>query len=171
MCNSTSSLRIRPKRTIKPTLMKAIFIVCALLLSLSELNAQNYTPPNKAALKDYRNNPKWIDMMKDTSANYYTTTIAFDEFWKGKPNPIELMEHGEGEEHDHEGEEHEGEEYEKVSEREREELIKYAMDYKQFKFWQMQHKGFLHPDGTIMNEKEIQALAQQELQRRQNSNK
>src|SRR6478609_8199686 len=139
--------------------MKVIFIICTLVLcGLSELNAQNYSPPSKATIKDYRKNPRWIEMMASPTANYFEASIAFDEFWKGKPNPIELMEH-EGE-----GEEHEGEAHERISEREREELIHYAMDYKKFKFWQIQHQGFIHADGTIMTEEEIQAMVQQELQ-------
>ncbi|BFM42577.1 hypothetical protein CFS9_12180 [Flavobacterium sp. CFS9] len=124
----------------------------------------------KEKLKEFRKNPKWKEMMNDPNTNFNETKIAFEEFWKGKPNPLELME----------GEE---EALEELKERSfisklfksnralKKESLQYTEDFKRFKFWQSQSESFVKSDGRVMTEDEIQEMARQEMQRRQETKK
>ncbi|MGQ7944318.1 hypothetical protein [Flavobacterium sp. WC2509] len=147
---------------------KPTIILLPLLLFFQLSIAQSQI--GKEKLKEYRDSPKWIEMMNDPNANFYETNVAFDEFWKGKPNPLELME----------GEEEAFEELEersfvsrlfKSNKELKEESLKYAEDFKKFKFWKTQNEGFVKADGRVMTQDEIQQLVQQELQSRQNTKK
>ncbi len=149
--------------------MKKYYIPLFLLLWFSQLSiAQSQI--GKEKLKEFRNNPKWKEMMKDPNANYYETIAAFDEFWRGKPNPLELME----------GEKEALEELEersfvsrifKSNKTLKNEALQYVEDFKKFNYWQIQSEGFLKPDGKVMSQDEIQEMVQQELQNRQKARK
>lgn len=115
----------------------------------------------KKQLREYRNNPHWISMMKDSSVKFADAVTAFDEFWKGKPSPEELME-GESE----------------TSERsivsrifysekqEKADILAFAEDHKRFLYWKQKNELYVKPDGTVMSAEEKQALVKQELENR-----
>ncbi|WP_202702318.1 hypothetical protein [Flavobacterium sp. UGB4466] len=143
---------------------KTTIILLPLLFFLQLSIAQSQIGKEKR--KEFRKSPKWKEMMKNPNANFNETSVAFEEFWKGKPNPLELME----------GEE---EALEELKERSfisrlfksnkalKKESLQYAEDFKRFKFWRIQSEGLVKSDGRIMSEDEIQEMARQELQRRQ----
>ncbi|MCC9017446.1 hypothetical protein [Flavobacterium lipolyticum] len=143
---------------------KTTIILLPLLFFLQLSIAQSQIGKEKR--KEFRKSPKWKEMMKNPNANFNETSVAFEEFWKGKPNPLELME----------GEE---EALEELKERSfisrlfksnralKKESLQYVEDFKRFKFWRIQSEGLIKSDGRIMSEDEIQEMARQELQRRQ----
>lgn len=147
---------------------KSTIILLPLLFFLQLSIAQSQI--GKEKLKEYRKSPKWKEMMTDRNANFYETNAAFQEFWKGKPNPLELME----------GEEEVLEELEersfvsrlfKSNRKLKEESLQYTEDFKKFKFWKIEKENFVKSDGSVMTEDEIQEIVQQELQNRQKSKK
>ena len=146
------------------TMRKSTLILLLLLFFLQLSIAQSQISREK--LKEFRKSPKWKEMMNEQNVNFEETNIAFKEFWKGKPNPLELME----------GEKEVLEELQErsfisrlfKSNRElKKESLQYAEDFKKFKFWRIQNEGFVKSDGRVMTQDEIQEMTQQELQRRQ----
>lgn len=147
---------------------KTTIILLPLLFFLQFSIAQSQVEKEK--LKEFRKSPKWKEMMNDPNANFDEINVAFEEFWKGKPNPLELMEE-------------EREVLEELKERSfisrllksnrelKKESLQYAEDFKKFKFWKIQNEGFVKSDGRVMNQDEIQEMVQQELQRRQENKK
>ena len=147
---------------------KTTIILLPLLFFLQLSIAQSQIKKEK--LKEFRKSAKWKEMMNDPNSNFDETKVAFEEFWKGKPNPLELME----------GEE---EALEELKERSfisrlfksnralKKESLQYAEDFKKFNFWRIQSESFVKSDGRVMTEDEIQEMARQELQRRQETKK
>jgi hypothetical protein len=122
---------------------------------------------SKKQLREYRNHPHWIKMMDDSTVNYREAVIAFDEFWKDKPEPEAFMRGGEeyGKE-----EEHERSFLQRIiksDKKYKEEIVAYAEAYKRFGFWRMQNAAFVKEDGSIMTAAEQQKLIEQELLNRQ----
>lgn len=147
------------------------FIMLIFLLAFS-MSSYAQTPITKKKLREYRNKPKWKEMMADPNVNFHEASIAFEEFWRGKDNPEELME-GENEE-ENEGKHKERSFLSRLFKSEKTEqagIIQYAPDYKKFRFWQIQSVGFTKPDGTVMSRDEIQELVRQELQNRKEATK
>ncbi|MFW0740033.1 hypothetical protein, partial [Flavobacterium sp. T12S277] len=120
----------------------------------------------KQKLKEFRENPKWKEMMTDPNANFYETNVAFEEFWKGKPNPLELME-GEKEVLEELKERSFFSRLFKSNRKLKKESLEYAVDFKKFKFWKIKNEGFVKSDGRVMTQDQIQEMVQQELQSRQ----
>lgn len=142
--------------------MKRIAILILSLLAFT-IYAQS-----SSKLKEYRKNPLWIEMMEDKTVNYHEAVLAFDEFWKGKPEP-------EGElEGNNEGEEKEERSFVarifKSDKRLKEELMSYATDFKKFRYWKRKYAAYVRTDGSIPTEEEIQLLIQQELSNRKFDN-
>ncbi len=132
-------------------------------------SAQNQ--PDKATLKAYRKNPVWVQMMNDPNTNYNEAVAAFDEFWRGKPEPEEVM-RGEREEGESERQERSFlSRLFKSEAKEEQEILQYAEEYKRFTFWRQQNAGYVKPDGKVMSPEEQQALLEQELRNRQNTSK
>src|SRR6478609_2225685 len=137
---------------------KPTITLLSLLLFMQLSIAQSQI--GKEKMKEFRKSPKWIEMMNDPNANFYETNAAFEEFWRGKPDPLELME----------GEKEALEELEersfvsklfKSNKELKEESLRYAEDFKKFKFWKIQNEGFVKSDGRVMTQDEIQAMVQQ----------
>ena len=138
-------------------------IALALLGSMSSISAQELT--DKAKFKAYRKSPKWIEMMNDSSVNFYEAKLAFETFWKEKPSPEELSE-GELE---GENEEHERSFISRIFKSDRkykEEITQYAFAHRKFRFWLLKNAPYVKQDGTIMSQVEKEALVVQELANR-----
>ena len=58
----------------------SIFLAFISFLILFNVNAQ--TTNNQ--IKNYSENPYWIEMMQDPSANFYETVEAFNQYWDGR---------------------------------------------------------------------------------------
>ena len=115
---------------------------------------------------DFKKKPVWIQMMNDTSANYFETVKAFREYFKERalpkePNEVEgkdSFEKAVGLEDEKGGG--------KKSERERERELKkqnpnepkYTVEVKAFKGWLRDSKPWVRADGSIIGPKERQAI-------------
>ena len=113
---------------------------------------------SKATLRAYRKNPLWISMMKDSTANYYDVLLAYDQYWKKRPEP-DVEEEFERKQNKKEGIEEEEEEENKRTlvgrvfhseEKEAAESAKYIIEYKRFKSWKKDVLPYVQPDGSIL---------------------
>lgn len=62
-----------------------LLFVCLFFMKINITQAQT----TKYLAEDYKNKPLWIDMMEDTTANYYEAVKAFDIYWVGRLKPME----------------------------------------------------------------------------------
>ena len=99
--------------------------------------------------KDYLKNPVWIQMMDDSTTNYFEAEKAFNEYWSIRPVPSE--------ENKIIGERHQKNEkkggflgFKTKKEKLQEESEKYAFQYKKFKRWQLLNLPYVQPDGRIL---------------------
>jgi hypothetical protein len=128
--------------------MKTIVIAMCLVSSCLALKAQQKTNMQKL---NYHKHPYWIQMVADSSVNYFEAVKAFGEFWKKRKVPVEndaiidgkspqeekwttlrkLLHHKEYKD-------------EKTAEQ-------YSFEYKRFKHWQIMVEPFVQPDGRILS--------------------
>jgi hypothetical protein len=124
------------------------------LLIISTLNskAQQASTSDTTRYKLYRTDPVWINMLDDTTANYFEVQKAFALFWEGKPLPEE--------------------EEEVIGEKGRlknnlinrlfnarelkEQALReaYAFDYKRYRRWLIKMEPYVKEDGSIMTPSE-----------------
>jgi hypothetical protein len=156
--NNNFSLKERPCAFLKSQLL--FLLIC---FSFSAF-AQNEC--SKKQLREYRNHAHWVSMMNDSTVNYFQAKIAFEEFWKGKPTPESIME-GEKEE--------QGEERSliarilKSEKTYQAEILEYSVEHKKFLHWLRVNAPYVKQDGSIMSQKEKDAMLQQELMNRNSS--
>lgn len=114
----------------------------------------------------YKKHPYWIQMMNDTSVNYFETVKAFREYYKERALPHEANEEkGEDNFEKQVGLEEEGEHGQK-SEREREREMRKAdpkepdlsAEVRAFKGWFYSIQPWVRSDGSIIGPKEQQAI-------------
>ncbi|MGP8217300.1 MAG: hypothetical protein ACLQQ4_17160 [Bacteroidia bacterium] len=98
----------------------------------------------KSEVKNLAAYPYWIQMMDDSTTNYFEAMKAFDNYWKGREQP-----HGEGEEF-------------ADSVKTMEKNIPYTFEYMRFKNWQILVQPYVQDDGSIL-------YPYQQLQLRQNA--
>jgi hypothetical protein len=102
---------------------------------------------------DYRKYPYWIDMMNDTTSNYFEAEKAFNLFWENKIKPVEekdiLNEHSKKERKSFLDRL-----FKSRKERQREESERYAFQYKKFLHWQMTVSPYVQADGRILTPSE-----------------
>lgn len=121
--------------------------------------------------KDYKKSPVWIQMMRDTSANYYETLRAFREYFQDIPLPKEPGEFEEEETFEKEVGLEEAKE--KKSKRElRREARKVAKrnrkypnlagEVRAFKGWFYSVQPWVREDGSIVGPAEQQAIVDQQ---------
>ena len=67
--------------------LKLCLLIIAVLICLAKVNAQS-----GSINANYKKNPVWIQMMNDTSANYYETIKAFREYFRDRLLPKEPLE-------------------------------------------------------------------------------
>jgi hypothetical protein len=115
-------------------------------------NAQAQKPSKKM---DYSKQPYWIEMMNDSSVNYFEAVKAFKVFWKDRKEPSEeneMKEHAQGKKEDHEsrlGKVIHAKEIKLDQESE-----KYSLEYKKFLHWKMITEPYVQPDGHILSKSE-----------------
>lgn len=144
--------------------LQSILLAAILLLFATEIQAQK-----KASNKEYKNNPVWIQMMNDTTANYFETVKAFRVYFTERPLPKEPNEvEGEDAFEKEVGlEENEGK---KKSKRELKREAKkidpnqpdYAAEVRAFRSWFNSIKPWVRDDGSIVGPKERQAIIDQQ---------
>jgi len=127
------------------------------------VNAQN-----KIRRSAYKKHPYWIQMMNDTSVNYFETVKAFREYYKDRALPHEANE-VEGEDNFEklvglEDEEEHGRKSEREKEREREmrkadpKEQDLSADVRAFKGWFYSIQPWVRSYGSIVGPKEQQAI-------------
>lgn len=127
-----------------------LFRIVLLSLSMLLVSQVSFSQKTKQSL-NYKKHPYWIEMMKDTGANYFETVKAFDEFWSIRKKPLE--------EDDVIGQDKTADEkqnllrrfFKSKEEREEEEIRKYKMDVKAFNHWQLKVKPYVQEDGRILS--------------------
>lgn len=136
-----------------------------ILSSVSLLILFSITAYAQPASVDYKRSPVWINMMNDTTANYFETVRAFREYFEERALPKEPFEvEGEDDFEKEVGlEENEGG---KKSKRElRREARKrnpkepdYTAEVRAFRGWFYRIKPWVREDGSIIGPKEQQAI-------------
>lgn len=137
-----------------------------LCLGLSLLDANAQSVDQQYSKRYYQQNPVWIEMMNDPTANYFETLKAFREFWKDRVLPKEPFETEEMESFEKEvGLEDPSE---SMEEKRREEKRKarrkdqssslYASEVRAFKGWMQGVKPWVRADGSIVSPAERQAI-------------
>jgi len=126
---------------IKHTLFFAILLIASV-----NLFSQN----TKKSL-NYAKHPYWIEMMKDPKANYFETIKAYDEFWAKRKQPKEEDEII-GQSKTAEGKRSFLQRWFKSKEeRQEEEIRKYTLDVKKFKYWKRKVEPYVQEDGSILD--------------------
>ncbi len=133
-------------------------LIFHILITLVVTIAYGQTP--KSTMRDYRKNPRWIQMMEDSTVNYHQAVIAFDEFWKGKPEPEGELEGNEHEEHE---ERSLLSRLLKSDDKLKEEVMQYASEFKRFRYWKRKYAAYVRSDGSIPTEEDIKKLIEQEI--------
>lgn len=138
-----------------------------LAISVSSCSVQtqggygNSRKVSKATLRAYRKDPLWISMMNDSSANYYDILLAYDQFWKKRPepNPEEEIERKQNKKEGKEEEEEEEENKRSLvgrlfhsEEKDVAESSQYMIEYKRFKSWKKDVLPYVQPDGSILTQ-------------------
>lgn len=130
--------------------LKIAVLSASLILSLScHSQSQTYSD------KEYRKHPVWIDMMNDSTVNYFEIKKAFDLFWQNKPLPTEEEEIiGERNGKAREKESFLKNLFKSKKERQEEDSNKYAFAYKKFKHWELINLPYVQEDGRILTASE-----------------
>lgn len=157
--------------------MKHVCYIIGLISMFSNSHAQSSYKKS-----EYKKRPVWIDMMNDTSANYFETIKAFKAYYKDRALPKEAMENPDGDSFERdlglindEGEEKEREEKERMQKhRKPEPEVSHASEVRAFKGWFYSIKPWVRSDGSIVGPQEQQAIInqqQQELKQIEKSNR
>lgn len=64
--------------------MKHFLLLCATVATMSGIG-QN----KDIRIPNYSKMPYWIEMIKNPNVNYYDAVTAYEEFWKGRKNPLD----------------------------------------------------------------------------------
>jgi hypothetical protein len=127
--------------------MKWLLCLCFLLAAAP----CSYAQDRSQTKEDFARKPLWIDMLEDTSANYFTVEQAFNTYFAHHELP-------EGE-HDVIGEHHESE---KIPSRRKQRRIwadnKLRMDVKHYYLWREQMLPYVQADGRILTPTERLAI-------------
>ncbi len=125
-----------------------LFVTTYCLFFSSLLHAQDI----KYNKEEYSIKPLWIEMIDDTSANYYEAIIAFDTYWKGKLKPQQEVDAIE--ENLDKKEERARERFEKKLSKlpasQREEYNKMTYECKRFENWKREQRKYVQEDGSIL---------------------
>ncbi len=126
-----------------------LFVLVLLFFSTGMASGQSN---ERKKLKDYRDNPRWIQMKEDSTVNYFDAVKAFDEFWKDRKAPVE---------DDVIGEEQKEKEWTRVKKilnskeyKKEKESEEYRFEHKKFKYWQLSVEPYVQPDGRILSSEE-----------------
>ncbi|MBK5284763.1 MAG: hypothetical protein JJE25_05130, partial [Bacteroidia bacterium] len=139
---------------------KKIIFIAAIVLCAINLSAQKSFSRKTDA--DYQKYPYWIEMMNDTSSNYFEAEKAFTLFWKNRIEPVEEKDIFEANNQKQEDRKSLLEKlFKSREEKQREESEKYAFQYKKFRHWQMMTEHYVQSDGRILYPSERLELRKQ----------
>jgi hypothetical protein len=102
---------------------------------------------NSTSSKDYTTHPYWIEMMDDSTVNYFEAVKAYDEFWANRKKPRE--------EDEIIGEKRKKSLWDRIfstrAEKEEAEANKYKFLCKKFEHWKFVVQPYVQPDGRILS--------------------
>jgi hypothetical protein len=129
------------------------------------LHNNSFGQDTKYNPNDFKENPTWINMMEDSTVNYYEAIKTFNNYWKGKIKPIEEMDIKDMEALTAEEKEIRKNYFQNLSLQERAEFDLLQYHYKRFKQWKKEILPFVQEDGRIltMNER-IEIWNKQQLE-------
>jgi hypothetical protein len=140
--------------------MKLVMVIAGAMMLTITTVAQ--TGNNRS---DYKEHPVWIQMMNDTSANYFETVEAFRQFFMDRELPKETFEMEGNDSFEKEiGMEQEGDGYKQATEKEQEKReLKtdqpgYEAEVRAFKNWYYSSRPWVRPDGSIAGPAERQSI-------------
>ena len=121
------------------------------LLSVFLLCTSQGWAQNDADKRDYKKNPYWVEMMDDSTVNYFEAKKAFQEFWLDRKPPVE----------DDVAEGNKKQEWTRLRRilnnkeyKEEQETEAYRFEYKKFKHWQLMVEPYVQADGRILSTQE-----------------
>lgn len=134
-----------------------ISILCLALYSVSwsQISSQKeeIRAYDSTGSKDYSLYPWWIEMMDDSSANYFEVQKAFDAYWEGKIIPVR-----------------EENEVRPIHDPAKQELpiidTRYVAEVKTYKAWLRYYKYLHEEDGTIFPPSRIMAEWERQMKER-----
>ncbi|HKR05383.1 MAG TPA: hypothetical protein VJY62_12180 [Bacteroidia bacterium] len=102
---------------------------------------------NSKSSKDYTKHPYWIEMMDDSTVNYFEAVKAYDEFWANRKKPRE--------EDEIIGEKRKKSLWDRIfstrEEKQEAEANKYKFLCKKFEHWKFVVQPYVQPDGRILS--------------------
>lgn len=123
----------------------------ALILIIFLISSANLFSQTSKKSLNYAKHPYWIEMMKDPKANYFETVKAYDDFWAKRKQPKEEDEII-GQSKTAEGKRSFLQRWFKSKEeREEEEIRKYTLDVKKYKYWKRKVEPYVQEDGSILD--------------------
>ena len=99
---------------------------------------------------DYRKNPVWIQMMEESSVNYFEAVLAFNLYWEHRNKPLEEDELFSANQED----KMEDNFIARKRSEKNESNEDVAFAYKKFKRWQITNASLIHEDGTLLTPEE-----------------
>ena len=150
---------------MKSCLSSRLFVLAVFVLVAGNASAQNKIPSEKTM----RKKPVWIDMMRDTSSNFFATVRAFRLYYTShylaeEPDSIEKndgfvellkrLDDPDGPD----GDTPSRKEEKRRRRRENGNPEQYAAEVKAFRAWYFVSRGWLRADGTIMGPLERQQV-------------
>ena len=139
-------------------MLKKIILLFICVFFMKIINAQAQT--TKYSAEDYKNKPLWIDMMEDTTANYYEAVKAFDIYWVGRLKPMEeedIISEIMSKKEEREREKNERK-IEKLKPAQRAEFDRMKYETKRFENWKREVFPFVQESGQILTPYERQEI-------------
>ena len=137
-------------------MIKYLFISCCICLSFIQLRGQSIS--GDLVFKD---KPLWIEMMNDTSENYFRTVEAFKIYYSHHPLPKEAMDSRETGTFERDLGLQDAEEPLIDTDNIRDH-IDYHAEVRAFKAWFYTSQSWLREDGSITGPRERQAIIDQQ---------
>jgi len=141
--------------------MKHAVFVCLLfliVLTASDSVGQSFSSKQ---IKEWENGPAWIQMMDDTTANYFEVVAAFDAFWKNREMPVEedeVLGADRAEREDTGFLKRLFRSREKSERKEKALRSNFAFEVKKYNHWKRMVEPWVQEDGTILTPAQQQAI-------------
>jgi hypothetical protein len=122
---------------------KSIVVTFLLVAAFGKFSFSQGSQP----AKDYSKYPYWIEMMDDSTVNYFEAVKAYDEFWANRKKPRE--------EDEIIGEKKKKSLWDRIfstkAEKQEAESNKYKFLCKKFEHWKFTVQPYVQPDGRILS--------------------
>ncbi|MEP7169070.1 MAG: hypothetical protein ABI855_06825 [Bacteroidota bacterium] len=125
------------------------------LLLVSGVHFFSFSQSKKTPAKDYSKYPYWIEMMDDSTVNYFEAVKAYDEFWANRKKPKEEDEIIGEKFYSSPEEKRKKSFWDRIFasrvEKQEMENNKYKFQCKKFEHWKFVVQPYVQPDGRILS--------------------